>query len=538
MNSKLWSLQPPTPPVDRCSRAKKRMHKRLAEQKERELLGLTEPKIESKQFTKPSKSPHEKTPEEIAESERRFKYLEKLMDSDDFSDDNFEDDFGSNKSRGCDTFAPDFDDDFGVGEYSSSGVNSSRFGNLKNKLFEPKFTRFSSHNADEKESSSSLNKTSVNPWSYKSNFGNQNDEVKESLNAWDYEEWDEVESNTNDTKFGWMEDDDTNDENKGKKMSSLEYFEMLLEEERKKELGDFDDFEDEFLMSDADLKRESEKLREEQKSREQVTGELVDAFDRFIVDLVADGERITDVLIALNHITMGTGKLSLSSDGVYWTGTILTFPRTLKFPYTEMTNIHVKFISEESPQLLFTMCETIFLQFMTKDDENIVTHIEKQLLEKRTLVLRGDGNTEAVRDCIDNENEALVDLEKVSERKLSAILEKLKATQLRLAKEKEEEARLLELKYETQLQKAQEEYLCEVDEIKSMLEEEKKSRICVSVVTAVDTWSECKLCYDNTEDRVMQPCGHRICSKCFERLIAYDMGVCPWDRMKFEITNL
>ena len=48
--------------------------------------------------------------------------------------------------------------------------------------------------------------------------------------------------------------------------------------------------------------------------------------------------------------------------------------------------------------------------------------------------------------------------------------------------------------------------------------------------------SECTICYATEEDRVLEPCGHRLCAGCASRLQG---NICPWDRVLItRIANL
>lgn len=43
--------------------------------------------------------------------------------------------------------------------------------------------------------------------------------------------------------------------------------------------------------------------------------------------------------------------------------------------------------------------------------------------------------------------------------------------------------------------------------------------------------SDCQLCFANKNERILNPCGHKLCSNCAERVIS-DYSACPWDRKK------
>ncbi|KAI8835807.1 hypothetical protein BJ741DRAFT_607000 [Chytriomyces cf. hyalinus JEL632] len=323
----------------------------------------------------------------------------------------------------------------------------------------------------------------------------------------------------------------------------------------------FGSFSDVFI-TEQDLERAQEKLGE---SNVRTNSDIVlEALQKVSTSAVAEDSIVrltpsTEILFSANaalcsdFLIIGRGRISIADMHITWTGKLISLDNSmstcetvLQWPVAQWKDVRQKTVSvtaqqdggqdtkmsedtddgeDEQPILLISTDSRLFgrvslqfqFDFSWQSDECLET-VHRIQQESQLPVASQD---DTVSDSVQTDSIAQSSSESSFE-----------SSKRQLIAEHENTMDAIHREYQEKLAAAQENYatrLAQLEESRLTMHTPVKARIPL-----LRTVKECGICCDELEQYELEPCGHRICGGCFDRMSAPEGWKCPWDRNPVE----
>ncbi|KAJ3245923.1 hypothetical protein HDU78_008259 [Chytriomyces hyalinus] len=324
----------------------------------------------------------------------------------------------------------------------------------------------------------------------------------------------------------------------------------------------FGSFSDVFI-TEQDLERAQEKLGE---SNVRTNSDIVlEALQKVSTSAVAEDSIVrltpsTEILFSANaalcsdFLIVGRGRISIADMHITWTGKLIsldipmnTCETVLQWPVAQWKDVRQKTVSVNAHQ--DGRQDANISEDIDDDGEDeqpiLLISTDSRLFGHVSLQFQFDFSWQS-DECLDtlhgiqreiqlppaSQDGTVSDLVQTASAVQSSSDASFEASKRQLVAEHEITMDIIHREYQEKLAAAQENYtkrLAQLEDSRLPMHTPVKA-----LIPSFRSVKECGICCDELEQYELEPCGHRICGGCFDRMSAPEGWKCPWDRNHVE----